>query len=208
MVPDMPVTLIPNGVRREYFRPDPDKRAAFREQFNIAEDARVIVTVAQQTPRKGLYDFLALSRRCPEITWVWVGGLPYGALSKDYQRIRAIRKKCGDNVIFTNYIDEILKAYNGADIFFMPSYAETFGLVILEALACGLPVIARDIPEFRDIFDDHVLYFRNSDESIALLNDERSLRCSAAGARVFTKDFDIAAIGRQHITLYRKLVES
>ncbi len=208
MVPDMPVTLIPNGIRREYFRPDPDKRAAFREQFNISEDARVILTVAQQTPRKGLYDFLALSRRSPETTWVWVGGLPYGALSKDYQRIKATRKRCGDNVIFTGYIDESLKAYNGADIFFMPSYAETFGLVILEALACGLPVVARDIPEFRDIFDDHILYFSDRDESLRLLEDGEHLRRSAVGARPFTRDFDIETTAARHLALYRELVES
>ena len=54
---------------------------------------------------------------------------------------------------------DVINAYNGADVFFMPSYAETFGLVILEALACGVPVVARDIPEFHEIFGNNILYF-------------------------------------------------
>jgi 1,2-diacylglycerol-3-alpha-glucose alpha-1,2-galactosyltransferase len=208
MVPEMPMTLIPNGIKRDFFKPDKEKRAIFREQFNIPDDARVAVTVAQQTPRKGLYDFLALSRKCPEITWVWVGGLPYGSLSKDYRRIKAARRRCGENVIFTGYIDEIVKAYNGADVFFMPSYAETFGLVILEALACGIPVIARDIPEFRDIFADNILYFSTREESIPILSDEDLLKRAATAARTFTEDFDITDIAQKHLALYRSLMES
>jgi glycosyltransferase involved in cell wall biosynthesis len=202
------MTLIPNGIKREYFRPDKEKHAIFREQFQIPDDARVVVTVAQQTPRKGLYDFLALSRRCPDITWVWVGGLPYGSLSKDYRRIKAARRRCGENVIFTGYIDEITKAYNGADVFFMPSYAETFGLVILEALACGLPVIARDIPEFRDIFAENILYFTDREECAPILSDESLLKRAAAAARPFTADYDIADIAQRHLALYRSLMES
>ncbi len=208
MVPEIPVTYIPNGVNRSYFQRDEEKRAAFRDMYGIPEEQEVILSVAQLTPRKGLYDFLALSRMFPEKTFVWVGGFPYGALSKDWIRIRRLKRRCGENVIFPGYVDEIVSPYSAADIFFMPSYAETFGLVILEALSCGLPVIARDIPEFHDIFGDHILYFRSRDEAADRINDPVRLASSASGSQAFTERFDIVDVAKQHLALYRELVDA
>jgi len=208
MLPGKEVTMIPNGVNREYFRKDPAKRKQFRDTFDIPKDRRVVLSVAQQTPRKGLYDFLALSRRYPDMTFVWVGGFPYGALSKNYAKIKATKRKCGNNVIFTGYVDEIIKPYSAADVFFMPSYAETFGLVILEALSCGLPVIARDIPEFREIFDDHILFFRERDEAAGQLEDEDLLKEYARNSREYSAGFDIRDVALRHLDLYKELIES
>jgi len=206
MIPDMPVTLIPNGVNREFFLRDPEKAAAFRDRYGIPDDQEVVLSVAQLTPRKGLYDFLAIAKQNPEKTFVWVGGFPYGALSKDWRRIRQLKQRCGQNVIFPGYIDDIIEPYSAADTFLMPSYAETFGLVILEALSCGLPVVARDIPEFREIFGDTILFFSSRDEAAALLDDHPLLSRYAAGARDYTAAYDIRDVARQHLDLYRELV--
>ncbi len=206
MVPDVPATLIPNGVDRARFRPDADKRARFREDFGIGEEERVILSVAQLTPRKGIYDFLHVAARHPEHRFVWVGGLPYGALSKDYYRIRTLREQAGQNVIFTGYVDDITAPYAASDLFFMGSYAETFGLVILEALSSGIPVIAREIPEFREIFGTSILYFSTPEEvSSLLVNDAEVERCRT-GARDATISYDIRTIAARHAALYRSLV--
>jgi 1,2-diacylglycerol-3-alpha-glucose alpha-1,2-galactosyltransferase len=205
MVPDTPVTLIPNGVDRECFRPDPVLGAAFREHYGIGEEERVVLSVAQMTPRKGIYDFFELAGRHPDVRFVWVGGLPYSVLSKDYVRISALREQAGRNVLFTGYVDRIDAPYAAADAFFMGSHAETFGLVILEALASGLPVIARSIPEFREIFGSSVLYFSTVDEASGLLDDEPQLAACRAGARDSTAPFDIREIAARHAALYRSL---
>jgi len=208
MVPDIPVTCIPNGVNRTYFQRDNEKRAAFRERFGIPEDQEVVLSVAQLTPRKGLYDFIALARMLPEKTFVWVGGFPYGALSKDWTRIRRLKRRCGENVIYPGYVKEIVSPYSAADLFFMPSYAETFGLVIMEALSCSLPVIARDISEFHDIFGENILYFRSREDAASLIDDSGRLASCAAGARAFTEKFDIRDIAQRHLALYRELVDA
>ena len=206
MVPDIPATLIPNGVNREFFQRDPEKAAAFRDRHGIPDGQEVVLSVAQLTPRKGLYDFLSIAKQSPEKTFVWVGGFPYGALSKDWRRIRRLKQRCGQNVIFPGYIDDIIGPYSAADTFLMPSYAETFGLVILEALSCGLPVVARDIPEFREIFGDTILFFQSRDEAAALIDDRPLLSRYAAGARDYTAAYDIRDVARQHLDLYRELV--
>jgi len=205
LLPEIPVTYIPNGVNREYFRNDPEKGAVFRDLHGIPEGQEVVLSVAQLTPRKGLYDFLALAKEHPDKTFVWMGGFPYGALSKDWIRIRRLKRRCGSNLIFPGYVEDIVSAYSAADIFLMPSYAETFGLVILEALSCGLPVIARDIPEFREIFSDAVLYFRTHEEAAAHLGDTPLLSRYASGARPFSAGYDIRDSARKHLALYREL---
>ena len=206
MLPDMPVTYIPNGVNREYFRKDAEQGAAFRDRYGIPEGQEVVLSVAQLTPRKGLYDFLALAKQHPEKTFVWIGGFPYGALSKDWLRIRRLKRRCSNNLIFPGYIDDIVAPYSAADIFLMPSYAETFGLVILEALSCGLPVIARDIPEFRDIFGTSILYFSSREEAAALLDDRPLLSGFGSGARSYSAGYDIRETANKHLALYRELV--
>lgn len=207
IVPDVPTTLIPNGVDRERFRPDPAKRAAFRERYGIGEDERVVLSVAQQTPRKGIHDFLALSHEHPDLHFVWVGGYPYGRFSKDHGRIEEEKERCGKNVTFTGFVDDITAAYCGADIFFMPSYAETFGLVVLEALASGLPAVIRRIPEFVEIFGDSALFFGDNGEAGALFDDDTALRQYASSARASSEKFDIRKIAKLHINLYRELID-
>jgi len=49
--------------------------------------------------------------------------------------------------------------YSGATACINPSFYEGFGLTILEAMACGAPVLASDIPVFREVYEDAVLYF-------------------------------------------------
>ena len=87
----------------------------------------------------------------------------------------------------------------------MPSYAETFGLVILEALSCGLPVIARDIPEFREIFGDAVLYFSTRNEATTLLRDKPVLSRYQSLARPYSAEYDIRDSAQKHLALYREL---
>ena len=205
IVPDVPTTLIPNGVDREKFRPDPEKRAAFREKYRIGEDERVVLTVAQQTPRKGIYDFLSLSHKHPEIRFIWVGGFPYGRFSQDHSRIEEKKSQAGRNVLFTGFVDDIASAYCGADLFFFPSYAEGLPIVILEALATGLAVVARRIPEFTGNFGDAILYFDRIEEAGTLLENQDLLRRHAALSRPFTEGFDIRTIANRHVDLYRKL---
>jgi glycosyltransferase involved in cell wall biosynthesis len=121
-------------------------------------------------------------------------------------RIRRLKRRCGSNLIFPGYVEDIVASYSAADIFLMPSYAETFGLVILEALSCGLPVIARDIPEFRDIFGDAILYFSSREEAASLLDDRPILSGFASGARKYSAGYDIRDTAQRHLALYRELV--
>jgi 1,2-diacylglycerol-3-alpha-glucose alpha-1,2-galactosyltransferase len=208
IAPNVPTTLIPNGVDRKTFFPDMEKRRRFRKRYGIDETEQVALTVAQQTPRKGIFDFIEVSRMCPEIRWVWVGGFPYGMLSKSYRRIRRAKSKCRDNVIFTGFVPDITEAYCGADLFFMPSHAEGMSIVILEALASGLPCVVRQIPEFEEVLGPEGLYFSTTDEAAERVMEEDRLLSTGKEAREFSARFDIELIARKHYQLYQELLHS
>ncbi|HOJ96040.1 MAG TPA: glycosyltransferase family 4 protein [Methanospirillum sp.] len=206
MVPDVPITRIPNGIDREYFSPSSEKRDAFRDFWSIAPEERVVLTVAQISPRKGFYDFMKLASRNLDTRFIWVGGFPYGLMSKDYLKIKTMIQRKPENVLFTGFVRDITEAYCAADVFLMPTYAETFGLAVLEAQACGLPVIARDIPEFHEIYKDSIRYFKTPDDAHNELADEQQLRRCAAKAREYSSQYDIQKICREHLCLYEELV--
>jgi glycosyltransferase involved in cell wall biosynthesis len=208
MAPDVPVTRIANGINREYFRQDNTKRETFREIYRINEDEKVVLTVAQISPRKGFYDFLALAARHPETRFIWVGGFPYGLASKDYLRIKRMIRQCQENIIFTGFVRDISEAYSAADVFFMPTYAETFGLAVLEAQACGLPVIARNIPEFHEVYGDTVQYFSTIEDASRELLDDNALHRNAAQSREASARYDIVDVCTEHTRLYREILES
>jgi glycosyltransferase involved in cell wall biosynthesis len=208
MLPDTETTMIPNGVDRRIFQRYEGKRRAFRAALGADEDETVVLALGQQTPRKGIYDFLELAARTPDVIWVWVGGFPYGRLSKDYSRIEREKRKASENVVFTGFVPDVTEAYSGADLFFFGSRAETFGLVILEALASGLPVAARGIPELREIFGDAIAFFDTLDEAQDLVQSKTRLHLSGDKARQFTEQFDIKLIAEAHAKLYRRLAET
>jgi glycosyltransferase involved in cell wall biosynthesis len=90
----------------------------------------------------------------------------------------------------------------------MPSHAETFGLVLLEALCCGLPVIARNIKEFQEIYGSSVSFFHTIENACDAISDEKRLSVLQSSARHATEPYDIINIAKQTTDLYSTLLES
>jgi glycosyltransferase involved in cell wall biosynthesis len=208
LLPDIPVTLIPNGIDLSKFQKNKDAGATFREMYGISDDETLVLSVGQLSPRKGVYDFLEVAKECPDKKFVWVGGSPYGVLSSNYISVKYAQKKAPKNVIFTDFIPDVSYAYSGADIFFMPSYAETFGLVLLEALACGLPVVARNLPEFKEIYGSSISLFSNKNEARFALEDTKTLLNLQSSARESAQAYDISDVAEKTIKLYTELLEN
>jgi glycosyltransferase involved in cell wall biosynthesis len=137
------VRVIPGGVDLERFRPS--DRAATRAGLSLPPHHPLILTVRRLVPRMGLEDLLdafAAVRAQGSAAHLIVGGK--GGLAD------RLRQRSGDlgldgTVDFPGLIPEPLLAayYQSADLFVVPSRSlEGFGLVTLEALACGTPVVA------------------------------------------------------------------
>lgn len=137
--------VIPNAIDRDRFRPG-DKPEHLLDQYGL-HDQTVLMTLGRISALdryKGFDEVLDvlpdLARDIPNIAYLVVGD---GDDRKRLQR-KAHNIGMGDRVRFAGYIPEEEKAehYRLADAFVMPGYGEGFGIVYLEALACGIPVVA------------------------------------------------------------------
>lgn len=141
-----PVYSISNGVDTSYFQPDSTRRAAFRRRYGLGEEP-VVISVGHTIARKGLPDFLELARRMPEVKFLWFGWTDPHLIPQD---IRQAMEDAPSNVQFPGFVDRerLRESYCGADVFAFMSWEETEGIVVLEALACGIHTIVRDIPVY------------------------------------------------------------
>ena len=79
---------------------------------------------------------------CPAPRWWWATARPAAALAQKYPAVKFARRPDGRGLV---------RAYAASDVFVFPSRTDTFGLVLLEALACGLPVAAYPVEGPRDV---------------------------------------------------------
>ena len=116
------------------------------------------------------------------------------------------------NVHFVGQVDlkDMPKYYAASDAFMLPSEQETFGLVIVEAAAAGLPIVLRDIPDYDGTFRADALMAAD-DESFAqaikhLMQDKHFYDQAKQRAQHIARRFDSAAGAEQLVALYKKVL--
>jgi len=142
------IVVIPNGINLDGFG-TPYSKEEYKEKLRLPVDEKVILFVGNLSPYKGP-DILvrAISKvikHVPDAKLIFVGK---GVMKKE---LEMLSKNLGikENVRFTGFIDDNLKLfyYKAADVFCLPSMMRTecYPLVILEAMACNLPIVASNI---------------------------------------------------------------
>ncbi len=142
--PEKSIVVIPCGVNLELFRPS-DKEAAKRKLGLDGED-RAILFVGRIDPLKGIDKLLAALARMDgrdRLRLLIVGGDENS--HHEIERLKEMARALGvqDQIAFLGLIKqtELPVYYNAADLCVVPSYYESFGLVALESLACGTPIV-------------------------------------------------------------------
>ena len=133
-------------------------------------------------PRKGVFDLLALWReivkRRPDARLLIMGGGEKQYLER--MKRLTLKYNLNSNIEMTGFVAEREKIMlmKQSKLFIFPSYSEGFAQVICEAMACGLPVIAYDLPCYREWYGDNVTYARRKDlnslmsATLSLLEDD------------------------------------
>jgi D-inositol-3-phosphate glycosyltransferase len=154
--PPHKIGVIPAGVDPELFRPGDQIRA--RSVLGLGEK-RVILYVGRVEPLKGLdilINAFALLEDTNDTRLLVVGGRLGQESELDRLRSVAVQLGIGDRVTFAGAVKhaELPDYYNAADIFVLPSYYESFGLVALEAMACGTPVVVSRVGGLKTFIKD------------------------------------------------------
>jgi len=156
--PENKISIVPPGVNLQRFQPI-DKAVA-RQQLGIPSEHQMILFVGRIQPLKGidvLLKALALIKRSDaqlmnDVCLAIIGGDPNTtseAEQIEMKRLLTLRQQLGleDMVTFlgSKNHDDLINYYSAAEIVVIPSNYESFGLVAVEAMACGTPVIASDV---------------------------------------------------------------
>lgn len=208
-----PIQVIYNGVDPTVFRPAAD-RPALRRELGLLPDRKYVVTVARFHPIKDhrtlLTAFARVARHLPEVDLLLVGDGPLRAELEAQCRELGI----ADRVQFWGVRRDVAHILQAADLFVLPSISEAASLTLLEAMACGCPVVVTDVGGNPEIVREGVDGLRvPRGDSVAMATAIERLagdspRCAALGesARQRVCDvFDQSAAIQQFARLFEEL---
>jgi glycosyltransferase involved in cell wall biosynthesis len=147
--------VIPNAVDIHRFDPAVDGMTV-RQRLRIPPDRPMVLLVGRIVAHKGIEHFIEASRYLPGVQFVIAGE---GTHLETMERF-AGRLGVNDRVRFLGRVSQenLPRVYAACDLFVLPSVSrlEAFGIVALEAMATGKPVVVADIPGVREVIEDGV----------------------------------------------------
>jgi UDP-glucose:(heptosyl)LPS alpha-1,3-glucosyltransferase len=208
-----PAVVIGNGVDVTRFAPpSPAERAAARTAAGVPDDAVHVVFVGHEFDRKGLDLVLAAAADLPDVHVSVVGGTP-DMLAE--VRTRVARLGTTDRVHLAGRVPDPLPWLHAADALALPSAYEANALVVLEALACGVPVVATPVGYAPDVIEDGrtgwlvdrtVDGVRKGLAAVAALDDD-ARRDAARAARATAERHGWDAVAHRYLALATELAE-
>jgi len=145
--------VIPNAVDLDRYRPGNQGRVV-RKRHGIGEGESVVLFVGRMVDHKGIENLLEAARSVAYAKFLLVGGGP----ELDPARRLATRLGIAGRIVFAGEVphEDLPEYFAACDMFVLPSVSrlEAFGIVALEAMASGKPVVVTDIPGVREVITD------------------------------------------------------
>jgi glycosyltransferase involved in cell wall biosynthesis len=148
--------VIPNGFLVWHFRPNTEARAEMRRALGISPEAPVVGMVARDHPMKDHATFLNAAalvlKQCPSAVFVLAGP---GIDRSNFRLVFMIKQLgIGESVRLVGEVTDTEFLYPAFDVLGLSSWAEAFPNVLGEAMACGIPCVATDVGDARQIIGD------------------------------------------------------
>jgi len=201
------IKTIYNGVDTAFFKPS---KQTYREKYGQGFD-NLIICAGRIVIQKGIQ---YLIRAMPQIlenhpsTKLLIVGT--GSF-EPYLKLLVNTMKLEKNIEFTGFIpdQDLPNMYSSADVFIAPSLVEPFGLVVLEAMSCGVPVVASKIGGIPEVLDDCGLLVKPKDKNciarsvnLLLLDKNLGNSFSKKGRKRAEETFNWDLIAKQTLKFY------
>jgi D-inositol-3-phosphate glycosyltransferase len=218
------LVIIPPGVDVSHFYPIPSDEA--KVYVGLKPEDRMVLFVGRIEPLKGV-DTLIEAMSCVQLKeerpvhLAIIGGDPAASPQEMSAEMARLQKLCddlavGQTVVFLGKRDQdkLPYYYSAAQLLVMPSHYESFGMVALEAMACGTPVIASEVGGLAYLVRDGETGFTIPDqepealcEKISwLLRDHNLHETMSQRAVEYAQDYAWEKIAKQIVDLYRSLL--
>ncbi len=213
------IEVIPNGVDLTPFKREisEEERRNFRNRYNIGEEDPVMIFVGRMGGEKSIdkliENFARVNGEIPNSHLLLVGDGPLRTQLKEL----SVALGVGRNLHFTGFLKwptEISLAYKSSDLFIIASHTETFGLVTLEAMASGLPVVAyKDDSIANVVFDGDNGFMCPSKDNlykaiIEVLRDDSMRKRMSERSREISLDFSAEANTEKTLDLYGRVLRN
>ncbi|MEJ5240520.1 MAG: glycosyltransferase [Anaerolineales bacterium] len=219
------IRIIPPGVDTAHFYPIPKDEAKL--YLGLPPEERVILFVGRIEPLKGI-DTLIQAMAClsrqhhlGKFCLIIIGGDPEQDLQQMDGEMRRLQRLCdelclGNLVVFLGKRsqDVLPYYYSAAEMVVVPSHYESFGMVALEAMACGTPVIASQVGGLAFLVRDGETGYHVPDGDVQalcermlrLLTQETLHRQIAAQAATYARSYDWQIIAQQIVAVYQEVL--
>lgn len=213
---EKPIYIIPSGIDINRFSKDADRKKEVRNKHFVEDNQVLLVTASRLVPEKNI-EFLirafAIIRKAKNnVKFMIIGEGNHR--SKLEHLVRDLELK--NSVIFTGFVnDEDMAAYyHAGDIFVFASLTETQGLVVLEAMASGLPVVAIKADGIEDTIEDGKDGFLTDNKKgefaqniIKLVENDNLRKKMSETAKKNSQRFSIEVWVKKITELYQMLIE-
>ena len=214
------IAVVPCGVNLDLFRPNAKEDA--REQLGLRDDDRILLFVGRIEPLKGVDILLGAAAQLEDEDsgcFVLIVGGDSSAKEGEVAHLRSLASELGiaERVSFLGAVDHerLPLFYSAADVCVVTSFYESFGLVVLEAMACGTPVVASRVGGLevtvRDGETGYLIPWRCPDPFAErlelLLGNEELRRAFGESAREEVERFRWGNVAEAVLALYRQVIE-
>lgn len=197
------ITVVDNGVNLEeiFSVKQPEKKfdACFMGRFH---------------EQKGIFDLVkAWTEVCKDYPDAKVAVIGSGELEKEFKsRIKEARLE--KNFVFAGYLDglEKFKIVKSSKFFVFPSTYESWGIVAAEAMACGLPVVAYDLPVYRGVYDQGMIKvpigdtIKFANAAVRLMKDKKYYKRISEEAASLAKRYSWKNVAKQERDFMEKII--
>lgn len=206
------IYAVSNGIDINDYRQNKHAGKEFRKKYGFSENDKVVMSAGLLIKRKGVHDFAQIARRLPQYKFIWFGSADLKLVGKE---VRNAVKNAPENLIFGGYVQkpDLQSAFSGSDLFLFPSYEETEGIVVLEALAMRIPVLLRKIPVYNGWICsqgvNNSYMAENNDEFVRLAEDILEKRVPSLVDPGFevARSRSLELVGAQLTKIYARAIE-